>query len=435
MNRISIHHIGGRDGNGAFPLHPRFQDDLVVTFYDADADCIEQIKERTSYLESEVHVLPYCVGAISGPARLHINYDPYTSSVLPFNQAYGDFRAFTGEFDYVLGESTKPMERRDISVVALDELLSDGRLGSTPPDFLSVDTQGSEYDILTGARQVLRRSVLAAELEVEFHPVYQGQKLFGELLNFMSSQGFLFIGFSQDMDAFAPCQAPVSVRAGGFLLAENALFIRNIETVGMEQDEATRCLQLHKLAFLAVMFGQIAYAAKCLRRADESPAASEVRAVLSEKRRYGRFLAEFRNAVNCQPALYPATFQTRFSFEGSRARFHTANQRRRALWLEKVRDWIVRKPNRWRPLKKIQSRIMALRRRATIALSMSASFQPFWRHPAFRWRTEVERVLRRYGLHEQAKTVRRNRLKQAPFCDIPTTPAMSTDLSPANRSA
>src|SRR6266511_4819627 len=107
--RISIHHVGGRGGGGQFPLQSRFQRDLVLTFYEADADALEQIKERNRYLKSEDHVLPYCLGPGSGETTLYINYDPYTSSLLPPNPFYRDYRCisnygFGKDYDYVLGE-------------------------------------------------------------------------------------------------------------------------------------------------------------------------------------------------------------------------------------------------------------------------------------------------------------------------------------------
>src|ERR1041385_575231 len=142
MNKqISIHHIGGRDGHGSFPVHEKFEGDLALTYYDADADCIAQIEERNQYLKSKVKVLPYCIGAKSGQGTLNINFDPYTSSLLPPNPFYRNFRALTEEFDYVFGEVTRPMEKRELSLVSLDDLLQADRFGSAPPDYLSMDTQ------------------------------------------------------------------------------------------------------------------------------------------------------------------------------------------------------------------------------------------------------------------------------------------------------
>lgn len=67
-------------------------------------------------------------------------------------------------------------------------------LGLTEFDFLKIDTQGSELDILKGATSSLR-SVLGLEIEVEFMELYKKQPLFGEVVKFLNSQGFEFIDF------------------------------------------------------------------------------------------------------------------------------------------------------------------------------------------------------------------------------------------------
>jgi FkbM family methyltransferase len=420
-NRISIHHVGGRDGHGSFPILSRFQRDLVFTFYDADPDCVEQIKERNQYLQSEVHVLPYCLGRGSGEATLFINYDPYTSSLLLANPYYRDYRSLTNygafgkDFDYVIGEALRPMEKRLVSTVGLDELVSTGRLTSDAPDFLSIDTQGSEYDILTGARQALQKNILALTLEVEFHPMYSGQKLFGDISNLLASQGFLFVRFSRAVGPFTPYRSPITLRGSGIQLHEDALFIRSVESLSNDQDKRRHCLMLHKLAFMAVVFDQVEMAAECLRLVEASDAAGAVRSELASLE-YGRFLADFWSAVKRQPAFFPATFASEFTFETSRSRFTTAKQRG-VRWIELIRDWCVRKQARWQTLKRLLHPISSTYRRVALLLKLTIDGKAFWRHPALQWRTGVERVLRRYGLCDQEKIVKRNRWQHSPFCE------------------
>lgn len=427
--RISIHHVGGRDGHGPFPIESQFQPDLILTFYEADADCVEQIKERNRHLESEVHVLPYCLGAKRGEVTLSINYDPYTSSLLPNNPAYADYRiisnygAFGREFDYVLGQTMQAMERRPVSLVSLDELLSSGQLG-VAPDFLSIDTQGSEYDILIGAREVLRQNTLAVSLEVEFHPIYCGQKLFGDVLTLMADHGFMFLRFNHEPTLFTPGRSPIGLRGGGVHLSDDALFLRSVQSLQEIGDERRRCLMLHKLAFLAVAFNQIEMAVESLRAAEGLTAAETAREELANTR-YGRFLDDFWAAVKRQPRFFPATFQTEFTFEASRSRFATSDQRG-SKWLERIRDWCVRKPERWQGIKRILQPLSAWARRLALLVKLALAGKPFWRHPAWQWRTEVERVLRRYELDDQEKIVRRNRWRHSPFCDEekPVSPAV-----------
>lgn len=61
-------------------------------------------------------------------------------------------------------------------------------------DFLKIDTQGSEYDILIGSQNKLNR-VLGIEIECCFYKLYKGQKLFDDLRVFLEKNDFIFEDF------------------------------------------------------------------------------------------------------------------------------------------------------------------------------------------------------------------------------------------------
>ena len=191
--RLTVHHVGGRAGSRAFPFLSKFEKDIIDVLYDADTDCLAQIQERRQRYESELHVLPYCLGDTCRLASFNINYDPYSSSLRELNPTYGSFYFFYGDHDHIISETFKTMEKRYVDIVSLDHLFQSKTLSVPPPDFLSIDTQGSEYEILQGAKETLRLSTLALVVEVEFHPIYKDQKLFGDVANLLSDQGFDFV--------------------------------------------------------------------------------------------------------------------------------------------------------------------------------------------------------------------------------------------------
>src|SRR5512139_1275605 len=98
--KLSLHHVGGRFGNGGFPVLPAFERDMVRVFYDADRDCIDNVRERLAGSGAEVHVLPYCVGGADGRGTLHINYDTTSSSLYPLNPGYGPYYFFSYNHDF-----------------------------------------------------------------------------------------------------------------------------------------------------------------------------------------------------------------------------------------------------------------------------------------------------------------------------------------------
>lgn len=57
-------------------------------------------------------------------------------------------------------------------------------------DYIKIDTQGSELEILKGGDSIID-TTRCIDIEVEFNPIYEGQTLFGETDTFLRSKGFV----------------------------------------------------------------------------------------------------------------------------------------------------------------------------------------------------------------------------------------------------
>jgi len=397
---IRVHHIGGRDGSCPFPIHNRFKNDLHITYYDADADCLDQIEARTRGIKSRV--LPHCLYSCAGVGTLRINYDPYTSSLLPFNPEYADYNDVLHNyvhnriwryFKYDFGECMKCVESREVKTVTLDSL-------NQQVDFLCLDTQGSEFQILLGAGNTLE-GVLGAQMEVEFHELYEGQKLFGDILQHMSRNGFLFIGFAGKSGKLAPNQTPVTCRGNGVQLFDDAIFIRKPNTVQLRdvQDH----IQLFKLAFIALMYGQIELAYSSLLMADRNAESVKSNILKTE---YGRLLNELENAFATQPQWRLRTFSEMYTQHESRNRFVNKPSKGGGL-MNTLSEWYNCSPQSLQWLAESAWGLMTLVRKAKLLKTR------FWRHPAFQRNTPVERIFGKYRLDDLRKIIKRNRLKYA----------------------
>ena len=73
---------------------------------------------------------------------------------------------------------------------SLNNLLEKERV--TEVDFIKIDTQGSELELLQGASNFLD-GIIGLEVEVEFIKIYQDQPLFPEVDRFIESHGFSLI--------------------------------------------------------------------------------------------------------------------------------------------------------------------------------------------------------------------------------------------------
>jgi len=169
------------------------------------------------------------------------------------------------------------------------------------PDFLSLDTQGSELDILRGAQTTLHDQCVALATEIEFHPMYEGQALFSGIFDFALSHGFYFAGFTY-LQEISPKRMPIGARAKGFLAFGDALFLRRIDSVNSiagSSDE--QHLMLLKLAFVALNFGYLEYALLVLEAAEQMRPDPGLRARLMARDCY-RLLYELCAAAKALPA-------------------------------------------------------------------------------------------------------------------------------------
>lgn len=62
-------------------------------------------------------------------------------------------------------------------------------------EFIKIDTQGTEYEILQGSEKTLNERTVAIVTEVSFCELYKNQKLFSEVELFLRKRGFTFYGF------------------------------------------------------------------------------------------------------------------------------------------------------------------------------------------------------------------------------------------------
>ena len=415
--RLSVHHIGGRSGSRAFPVLRRFEEDIINVLYDADPDCLAQIQERNQNLGSELHVLPYCLGDACKQALFNINYDPYTSSLYDPNPDYNSFYSTQRDHDCIFSEATRVMEKRRVETVSIDHIFQSKNVPMPPPDFLSIDTQGSEYDILLGAKETLESSVVALAIEVEFHPIYRGQRLFGDLVKLLSEQGFDFVRFLH-MGELSPFRAPIGLRGEGFHIWAEALFFRRMDNMDRIGDELRRYVMLRKLAFIAIIFNQFEYGLKCLCRSKDlvihhSPVQQEVPVYLE-------FLSELEQCVGRMPTIYPDTFTSKYtSFAASKSRFESSATDRTELIdktgaTHRIKQLLRQVPILFLFFKMARKGLIGTRKktkRLTIIVKSSSKRLLFKRY------SEVEALLISYGLKSQAETLRKNRIIQSQFWD------------------
>lgn len=120
--------------------------------------------------------LPYAIGD-GTPGRLHVCNESMTSSLYEPNTSL--LAAFDG-----LEEIVRVVREVPVDTHRLDDVPE-----VADADYLKIDVQGAELDVLRGASRLLARA-LVVHTEVEFVPLYRGQPLFAEVDQALRGAGY-----------------------------------------------------------------------------------------------------------------------------------------------------------------------------------------------------------------------------------------------------
>lgn len=253
-NKFVVHHVGARNGSRGFPIVKKLERDIVTVFYEASEDGNEQIFSQAKRNRAdEVLLVNACVGSKNQIRNFYVNKDPFMSSLYPPNLKFSNFYNDLISYDNLMSEILEPIKTLEVQTLSLDEIIV--KSGLPPCDFLSIDVQGGELDVLKGAKDALRNSS-GVLLEVEFAQMYEGQPLFGEINEFLQANGFQFIRFL-GFQEWAPRTVSIEGRGRKLHVAADALYLKDSRLV--EKSNADR------LIFSAISFGQTEFALKIIQ--------------------------------------------------------------------------------------------------------------------------------------------------------------------------
>jgi FkbM family methyltransferase len=176
--------------------------------------------QRLAVRQGPYRYLPYFLGD-GGAATFHVARYPGCSSLYEPDPAVIDLFTSIGADE---GGNFTVVQRVPIQTRRLDDIPELGRA-----DFIKVDVQGAELDILRHGTGVLATTLLI-ECEVEFLPLYKGQPLFGDVSTFLAAHGFVL---HKLIDVGGRCLRPLVFNNNLFapisqVLWADAIFIRDI---------------------------------------------------------------------------------------------------------------------------------------------------------------------------------------------------------------
>ncbi len=215
--------VGARDQErGDFSPHWfELGDQLTIYGFDADPAECERL-QQLAQAQTHAHLEHYICAALShapGSQTLYVTAHPACTSLYPPNF---DFCERLSIFDIV----TEVQAEISVECTTLDHLFPDA-----PIDFLKLDIQAAELDVLRGAERYVLPHLLAIQLEVEFNPLYHDQPLFADIDHYLRSQGFSLL-LLEDLICVERAISPLQKqrpqgRRGGQLISADAIYYRD----------------------------------------------------------------------------------------------------------------------------------------------------------------------------------------------------------------
>jgi FkbM family methyltransferase len=182
--------------------------------------------KRLNDLPNEAHgllqmqILPVALASEHGMVTINVCKNHYASSLLLPNPVPTEPLIITGVNTV---EDLEVVDTFQCEATTLDRVVADQ--GLTNVDFVKLDTQGSELDIIEGGASTFRAKVLLANIEVEFIEMYKDQPLFGDVDRRMQELGFVLL----DLNPLLEGKPKGSIVAGrGQLIFSEALYMRDV---------------------------------------------------------------------------------------------------------------------------------------------------------------------------------------------------------------
>jgi FkbM family methyltransferase len=168
--------VGANEGQFVLELRQSGFRGRVISFEPLSA--AHAVLERRAAADVEWRVFRRAaVSDTNGTTHLNIAANSVSSSILPMLPLHAEAAPYS-----------KYCGTESVEAITLDTALAQAGT-SFQKALLKIDTQGAEELVLRGAEESLRR-VAALQLEMSIQPLYEGQLLFKDTVEFLERRGF-----------------------------------------------------------------------------------------------------------------------------------------------------------------------------------------------------------------------------------------------------
>jgi FkbM family methyltransferase len=225
-----------------------FQDFLEISSFEPDREEYESLLAQKSGIDK---IYPLALSRESGNISLNLTKSRGCSSLFKPNSKF--LKNFPDAERFEIEETVK------VEATTINDLSNDKTLSSI--DFIKIDVQGAELDILKGGDKFLSENILGMQLEVEFQPIYLNQPLFPEVDTYVKNTFGLQI---QDLKkSYWKYSEGINIGSSkGQLVFGDALYFRPPHEIlawcaNFNKDAAAR--KLHMACLMGIIYGYLDY--------------------------------------------------------------------------------------------------------------------------------------------------------------------------------
>ena len=171
-----IFDIGANTGQFAQSVRKGGYKGQIVSFEPLSDAWIELKKNANNDSNWLIHER-VAIGNSNGEIKINISNNSVSSSVLPMLKQHSS----AASDSVYIAEETVPIVTFDS--IASQYLINESNI------FLKIDTQGFEWEVLEGAKDTLN-FVNGVIVELSLVPLYDGQKLWKDIINKLENEGF-----------------------------------------------------------------------------------------------------------------------------------------------------------------------------------------------------------------------------------------------------
>lgn len=172
------------DAGARYGIHPswnNFKGDIMYYAFEPDKEEAQRLAKLNK--DKNYHMIDKALAKETGERDFFITKHKGYCSLLELDQNNEWFKK------YRPGEG-KVVKKTKVKTISIDEFVTEKK---TQLDFLKVDTEGTELEVLEGASNQLENSIMGIRCNVDFQPNFKGQALFSDIHNYLLKKGFFLL--------------------------------------------------------------------------------------------------------------------------------------------------------------------------------------------------------------------------------------------------